>query len=77
MASIQTCLQDFEISEPSFPEKKYLEELVHLPWSALYETYCETERTLSIKELLDYVMCAVKIKRQPTKQSYLESVNRF
>ena len=50
---------------PSSEGKRYFLTLFKLSWIAWSRIYSETERTMSINNLMDYVICVCKLKYQP------------
>ena len=50
---------------PSSEGKRYFLTLFNLSWIAWSRIYSETEGTMSINNLIDYVICVCKLKYQP------------
>ena len=50
---------------PSSDCKRYFLTLFNLSWITWSRIYSETKRTISINNLMDYVICVCKLKYQP------------
>ena len=44
----------------------YFDSLFYMAWFIWSKMYSETERTLSVNNLIDYLMCVCKLKNQST-----------
>lgn len=50
--------------EPSIAYRCYFDTLFNMSWLVWSKMYSETERTISINNLMDYILCVCKLKSQ-------------